>query len=249
MFHPFCLIELKDIVGVVIYLSIGCPFFIGSIYPYLLPNFYNMAEDSRKCPKCFMDIPKKAKLCPNCKSDLRNWFVRHPIITFFIVVVILWPLLEWKNQQIQKNTTETLKQQQISQVEKPETLIVQKQEIKPEVVEKMNIAVTSIIVKKVDWKCRYFFDIRNNDKRPYVWWVKINLINAKWSNTWNDKFNTTSPIAPKLWTTVYLEASTCPVALHWEYWINSYTFDVFENDKIVNSWSWMISDKFENYDS
>lgn len=48
--------------------------------------------ETKKCHKCMTEIDKKAKICPNCKTDLRNWFVRHWIITTLIVLFIIWSI-------------------------------------------------------------------------------------------------------------------------------------------------------------
>jgi len=51
--------------------------------------------ETKKCNFCKTDIPKDAKVCPNCKKDIRNWFVKHWIITWFIVMFILWSIMQW----------------------------------------------------------------------------------------------------------------------------------------------------------
>lgn len=43
----------------------------------------------KKCKSCQTDIDDKAKKCPNCKSDQRNWFVRHKILTVFLAIIVL----------------------------------------------------------------------------------------------------------------------------------------------------------------
>ena len=43
---------------------------------------------TKKCPQCQTDIPLKAKRCPNCQADIRNWFLRHKIITTVVVVFV-----------------------------------------------------------------------------------------------------------------------------------------------------------------
>lgn len=44
----------------------------------------------KKCKSCQSEIDSKAKKCPHCKSDQRNWFARHPIITGIIVLIVIF---------------------------------------------------------------------------------------------------------------------------------------------------------------
>ena len=39
------------------------------------------------CKKCKKNIPEGAKVCPECHSDLRNWFVRHKIISALLILI------------------------------------------------------------------------------------------------------------------------------------------------------------------
>lgn len=52
-----------------------------------------MAEETKKCPKCKEEIAKDANKCKHCGADLRNWFVRHKILTgvlaLFLLVIII----------------------------------------------------------------------------------------------------------------------------------------------------------------
>lgn len=45
--------------------------------------------ETKKCKFCQSDIDKKAKVCPNCKKDLRIWFAKHPIITVIGILIII----------------------------------------------------------------------------------------------------------------------------------------------------------------
>lgn len=44
---------------------------------------------TKKCPKCNEDVQSLAKKCKHCSADLRNWFVRHKIITGFLVLMVI----------------------------------------------------------------------------------------------------------------------------------------------------------------
>lgn len=43
----------------------------------------------KKCPKCSELIQPDAKLCKHCKADLRNWFVKHKIISGLLAFIVL----------------------------------------------------------------------------------------------------------------------------------------------------------------
>lgn len=44
---------------------------------------------TKKCQKCGEDIQASAKKCKFCQSDLRNWFVRHKIVTGLLVIIVI----------------------------------------------------------------------------------------------------------------------------------------------------------------
>src|SRR2546429_184678 len=48
----------------------------------------------------------------------------------------------------------------------------------PKPLEKINIVVTSVMVKKVNGKYRYFFDVRNKDTKPFEGDVTVLLYNS-----------------------------------------------------------------------
>ncbi len=41
------------------------------------------------CKSCRSEIDSKAKKCPKCQADQRNWFRRHPILTGVLILVII----------------------------------------------------------------------------------------------------------------------------------------------------------------
>lgn len=60
-------------------------------------------EQTKKCPKCGETIQATAKVCKHCKVDLRNWFVKHKIMTglmVFIVLMIIISVDDSKNEKI-----------------------------------------------------------------------------------------------------------------------------------------------------
>ena len=43
----------------------------------------------RKCKECGADVSSSAKECPQCGKDQRNFFMKHKIITFVLIVVVI----------------------------------------------------------------------------------------------------------------------------------------------------------------
>ncbi|MEK6827618.1 MAG: hypothetical protein AABX99_04000 [Nanoarchaeota archaeon] len=114
------------------------------------------------------------------------------------------------------------------------------------IIELRDISVTSQIVKKVDGKCRYFFDIRNNDNADFEGSVKVILINSQGNSVWNDIFTTNQAIKPTLGTSVYTEAYTCPVSIHGSNGIATYEYEVKINNQLVKTGTGVISNNFED---
>jgi hypothetical protein len=109
----------------------------------------------------------------------------------------------------------------------------------------LDVDVTSQIVKEIDGKYRYFFDIRNNDLSPFEGEVNIELITQSGSNLGEDSFSTNQPIKPGLGTSVYIDKSTGPIEIHSENGISGYNFEVKVDGKVVNSDEGQISSKLE----
>lgn len=114
-------------------------------------------------------------------------------------------------------------------------------------VEKFNIVVTSQIVKKVDGKYRYFFDIRNHDSKPLEGSVTIELFkNQSKSSLAGDTFSTKSAIEPNLGTSVYIDAHTGPTSVHGANGIIKFNYIVKKDDQEVNNGEGQITDKLED---
>lgn len=43
----------------------------------------------KKCKSCQKEIDDKAKKCPYCQTDQRNWFAKHKIITVILALVLI----------------------------------------------------------------------------------------------------------------------------------------------------------------
>lgn len=44
---------------------------------------------TKLCKKCMQEMSSSSKKCPNCGKDQRNWFMRHKILTFLGIIVII----------------------------------------------------------------------------------------------------------------------------------------------------------------
>ncbi len=115
--------------------------------------------------------------------------------------------------------------------------------------ESLNIEVTSQIVKKVNGKYRYFFDIRNKDSKPFEGSVKILLSKSgsKMSLA-GDTFSSTKPMEPTLGNSVLIEANTGPVSEMGENGLVDFKYEVIINKQVVKTGEGKITDKFENLD-
>ncbi len=43
----------------------------------------------KKCKGCQKEIDPKAKKCPYCQTDQRNWFIKHPILTGLLALFVI----------------------------------------------------------------------------------------------------------------------------------------------------------------
>jgi len=119
----------------------------------------------------------------------------------------------------------------------------------PTPVEKLKVEVSSQIVKKVNKKYRYFFDIRNNDTKNFEGEVTISLYNDKQSSPLGkNTFTTNRAIEPGLGNSVYIDINSGPVSQHGEYGITKFKYTVKVNGNEVNSGEGAISEKFESLD-
>lgn len=109
-----------------------------------------------------------------------------------------------------------------------------------------DIVVTSQIVKKVSGKCRYFFDIRNNDVEAFEGSVEIRLLKPSGSALGKETFNTTKPIEATLGNSVYFDINTCPGLASDESRISDYSYKVFVGKDVVAEGKDLISEKYEN---
>jgi hypothetical protein len=113
-----------------------------------------------------------------------------------------------------------------------------------EQVEPIDIRVESLIVKEVDGKHRYFFDIRNYDTETFEGSVEISLITQEGLKVGKDTFSTKSPIEPDTGKSVYIDIYTAPKAIHGVKGVLTYEY-IVRKEYIVNEGSEDISKEFE----
>lgn len=108
-----------------------------------------------------------------------------------------------------------------------------------------DISVTNQIVKKVDGKYRYFFDIRNSDSKDFHGEVTINLFNNQGNRLGAETFKLDNPLQPGLGFSRYIEINTAPQAIHDEYGITRFTYQAKVNGEIVESGEGSITNELE----
>lgn len=59
----------------------------------------------KKCKACQKEIDPKAKKCPYCQTDQRNWFARHPILTAIIILFVIGLIASAGNKKVAETST------------------------------------------------------------------------------------------------------------------------------------------------
>ena len=60
----------------------------------------------KKCKSCKREINEKATKCPHCRTDQRNWFRRHPVLTVLLALFIIG-IISSANGSSKKETSTT----------------------------------------------------------------------------------------------------------------------------------------------
>lgn len=144
--------------------------------------------------------------------------------------------------QPQANQVETVTEARLNEPE------VSQEE--PKTIEKFDITVTSQIVKRVDGKCRYFFDVRNQDTKDFGGSVLISVYSDSIKSPLSSiTFTARNPISPSLGHSVSLDASTCPPSIHGADGMTRYTYEVNIENSIVTKGEGRLTEKFEDLDA
>lgn len=59
----------------------------------------------KKCKSCQKEIDSKARKCPYCQADQRSWFLRHPILTALLVLLVIGMFGATSGEKGKKSTT------------------------------------------------------------------------------------------------------------------------------------------------
>ena len=152
-----------------------------------------------------------------------------------------------KDEQASENLPQSVKDSIAREKAREDSLniIARQKEIEDK---KTSIVVTSMIVKKIDGKFKYWFDIRNKGKKPFDGIVRIWCITDDESSEFDESFKTNRPIEPKLGTPQFIELNTGITSFHGANGISKFRFEVIVNDEVVQTGSGRITNNFENLD-
>ncbi|GLV55901.1 hypothetical protein KDH_27450 [Dictyobacter sp. S3.2.2.5] len=113
----------------------------------------------------------------------------------------------------------------------------------PKPVQKLNVVVSSQVIKNVEGKYRYFFDVRNHDAKDFNGSVRIELYNNKQQSALGQEtFDTQSAMPTNRGTSVYFDIHTGPPSVAGEYGVTHYKYAVIVGDQEVNTGSGKIED-------
>ena len=117
----------------------------------------------------------------------------------------------------------------------------------PEPVQKVNVTVSSQMVKKVSGKYRYLFDIRNQDSKSFKGSATISLYNNQQQMLLGqDTFDMTQPLQPSSGSVVYFDISTGPVSQQGTYGITYFKYTIMLDGQEVNTGEGQIANKYED---
>jgi len=179
-------------------------------------------------------------------------------LLLILVLVICVPLLFaccWSSyisdEEKKGNDTQNKQEQKIENSDNKKTAPEPEKEEKTKEagkeIENFDIAVSSSIIKKVDGKHRYFFNIRNNDDKDFEGTVDIEVYNDD-ELLGKESFKTTSSIGAGLGTSVYFDINTGPVSVHGEYGVTKFKYKVLINKDTVKEGDGDIASKYEDLD-
>lgn len=184
-----------------------------------------------------------------------NWSKAVKSIATVIILFVFFSIGAGNSEPTQENNIATksnkkTRNEQPQTAEKPAETVQEANkdaEIVEQPVEPFEIVVASQIIKKIDGKFRYFFDIRNKDKKDFNGKVSITLYNEKQNSALGgDTFETKVPLAPEFGNSSYIDINTGPTSQHGEFGITKFKYEVKIDNKVVKSEEGKITDKYED---
>jgi hypothetical protein len=192
-----------------------------------------------------ISIPPTGKLINQFLKSKYNFIIEGELKVALCFVLFIF-LMSAIPETTKQNLPNTVQQQSQVSSEGAKNVVISKNE-QPKS-NKSDIVVKSIIVKKVNGKFRYFFDIRNNGTEEFSGEVSIFLHNNKQSSKLGgDTFATTHPINPMLgFGHTYIEINTGTPLIHGEYGITKFKYEVKVADKTIKLGENIITDRYED---
>lgn len=113
----------------------------------------------------------------------------------------------------------------------------------PKPTEPFKVDVTSLNVKQVSGKYRYYFQVMNHDTKPFIGSATIELYNDKQATPLGkETFDTTNAIEPTFGTMVYFDINSGPPVVAGPYGVTHFKFTIKVNNQEVNSGEGQITD-------
>ncbi len=117
----------------------------------------------------------------------------------------------------------------------------------PMPVEKVNVTVTSQMVKKIGRKYCYIFDILNNDSQSFDGRVTIALYNDRQPTPLGQQtFNMTQLLQPGFGSIVYFDIPTGPISQQSSNGITHFQYTILVNGQEANMGGGQITDQYED---
>ncbi len=127
-------------------------------------------EEMKKCSGCAEEIKKEAKKCPKCQKDLRNWFVKHWIVSIILGLIVIG-IAFWDTE----TSTETLS-------ETSNTTVITTEKAKDNGTAEIDNSKEKKKVEKVLWERKFYAD-EFWDKTDDTYISTKNIIRWTFSNS------------------------------------------------------------------
>ncbi len=148
------------------------------------------------------EIDDKAKICPNCKKDLRDFAGRYPIITFVLLLIILWSIFNWiiniinPNSQDVVNTSNTPYWIEFQFSWFDGSHIYLKEYLKKNLKDPGSLEIIDtryVDTRDLKWNDYLIVNMKYRAKNSF-WWYVVETIKAQFDKNWNpiniDKWET-----------------------------------------------------------